>query len=67
MPYMNTIERLAREEGLQEGEQQLGAEKTKHETARNLLKLGALTDEQIAEATGLTLADVQALRVDDRH
>ena len=66
MPYMNTIERLAREEGLQEGEQ-LGAEKTKHETARNLLKLGALTDEQIAEATGLTLADVQALRVDDRH
>lgn len=70
MPYMNTIERLAREEGLQEGRQegeQLGAEKTKHETARNLLKLGALTDEQIAEATGLTLADVQALRVDDRH
>ncbi|MFY0992587.1 Rpn family recombination-promoting nuclease/putative transposase [Halomonas sp. C05BenzN] len=36
-------------------------------TARNLIKLGVLTDEQIAEATGLTTAEVQALRAEDKH
>lgn len=53
-----------RAEGRQEGEQ-LGAAKTKRQTARNLIQLGVLTDEQIAEATGLALADVQALRAQD--
>ncbi|MFS8150739.1 hypothetical protein [Vreelandella titanicae] len=40
----------------QEGEK-LGIEKT----ARNLLKLGVLSDEQIAEATGLVLEYVVKL------
>ena len=44
----------------QEGEK-LGIEKT----ARNLLKLGVLSDEQIAEATGWALEDVAKLRTED--
>lgn len=43
----------------QEGEK-LGIEKT----ARNLLKLGVLSDEQIAEATGLALHEVAKLRTE---
>ena len=43
----------------QEGEK-LGIEKT----ARNLLKLGVLSDEQIAEATGLALDAVAKLRIE---
>ena len=43
----------------QEGEK-LGIEKT----ARNLLKLGVLSDEQIAEATGLALDEVVKLRIE---
>ncbi|TDN95747.1 putative transposase/invertase (TIGR01784 family), partial [Halomonas ventosae] len=70
MPYVNTIERVEREKERQEGEQQ-GIEKGRleasRETARNLIKLGVLSDEQIAEATGLADADVQALRVEDKH
>jgi len=42
----------------EEGEK-LGIEKT----ARNLLKLGVLSDEQIAEATGLVLDEVVKLRL----
>ncbi|MCL7930926.1 hypothetical protein [Halomonas llamarensis] len=41
----------------QEGEK-LGIEKT----ARHLLKLGVLSDEQIAEATGLALDQMAKLR-----
>nr|WP_298375258.1 hypothetical protein [uncultured Halomonas sp.] len=55
-----------RQEGRQEGEQ-LGTEKTKRATARNLIKLGVLSDEQIAEATGLTVAEVRALHAEDPH
>lgn len=62
MPYVNTIERYERERAVQEG--QLEAKK---ETARNLIKLGVLSDEQIAEATGLTVADVRALHAEDKH
>lgn len=62
MPYVNTIERYERERAVQEG--QMAA---KQETARNLIKLGVLSDEQIAEATDLPLAEVQALRVEDKH
>jgi predicted transposase YdaD len=51
-----------RQEGHQEGEQ-LRAE----QTARNLIQLGVLTDEQIAKATGLSLADVQSVRAEDKH
>ncbi|MBL1267030.1 MAG: hypothetical protein COA87_004620 [Halomonas sp.] len=46
----------------QEGEK-LGIEKT----ARNLLKLGVLSDEQIAEATGLALDEVVKLRIEGKR
>ncbi|MDQ7732993.1 hypothetical protein QT231_09810 [Halomonas sp. SpR1] len=45
--------------GIEKGEK-LGIEKT----ARNLLKLGVLSDEQIAEATGLALDEVDNLRLE---
>lgn len=45
--------------GIEKGEK-LGIEKT----ARNLLKLGVLSDEQIAEATGLALGEVAKLRIE---
>ncbi|WP_373190486.1 Rpn family recombination-promoting nuclease/putative transposase [Halomonas sp.] len=66
MPYVNTIERVEREKERQEGRLE-GQLEAKRETARNLIKLGVLSDEQIAEATGLVIADVQALRVEDKH
>ncbi|MCG5531374.1 hypothetical protein LRD18_10995 [Halorhodospira halochloris] len=50
-----------REEGLQEGER-LGLEKT----ARNLISLNALTDEQIAQATGLSVEDIAKLRDEEQ-
>lgn len=37
------------------------------ETAKNLIKLGLLTDEQISAATGLSLKDIQQLRKDVAH
>jgi len=43
----------AREEGFQAG---------RLETARNLIQLGVLSDGQIAQATGLTVDQVEALR-----
>ena len=48
--------------GLVKGEK-LGIEKT----ARNLLKLGVLSDEQIAEATGLALDEVMKLRIEGKR
>ena len=45
----------------EEGEK-LGIEKA----ARNLLKLGVLSDEQIAEATGLALGEVAKLRTEGK-
>ena len=50
------------ERGRQIGEK-LGIEKT----ARNLLKLGVLNDEQIAEATGLAVDEIAKLRMEDKH
>ncbi|MCG5548796.1 hypothetical protein [Halorhodospira halochloris] len=49
-----------REEGLEEGER-LRAEKT----ARNLISLNALTDEQIAQATGLIKSKDKGKRQQD--
>ena len=66
MPYVNTMERLALEKGRQEGRQE-GEQLRAEQTARNLIKLGVLSDEQIAEATGLAVADVRVLRVEDKH
>ena len=63
----------AREEGerlgIQKGER-LGMQKSRQEgrleaaqdTARNLIALGVLSDGQIAQATGLSVAQVEALR-----
>jgi len=48
--------------GIEKGEK-LGIEKT----ARNLLKLGVLNDEQIAEATGLEVDEIAKLRMEDKH
>ncbi|WP_462323036.1 Rpn family recombination-promoting nuclease/putative transposase [Halochromatium sp.] len=47
----------ARDEGREEGQQQAN-----RETARRLLALGLMTDEQIATATGLSLTDIHHLR-----
>ncbi|EDN69675.1 conserved hypothetical protein [Beggiatoa sp. PS] len=46
----------ARDEGWKEGEAA-----TQEKTARNLRAIGTLTDEQIANATGLSLEMVKAL------
>lgn len=50
----------AREEGREEG-REAGRGEARQETARNLIRLGALTDGQIAQVTGLTEAQVKAL------
>jgi predicted transposase/invertase (TIGR01784 family) len=51
--------------GLQKGEQQ-GRQAAARETARNLIALGVLSDAQIAQATCLTIEQVEALRSADR-
>ena len=53
-------EQKGRQEGRQQGEE-IGLQKGQRLTAINLLKLGVLTDEQIAQSTGLSLAEVKAL------
>ena len=50
------VKREAKDEGFQEGKDE-GIK----ETARNFKALGTLTDEQIAQATGLTVETVKAL------
>ena len=55
----------AREEGRQEGRQegeQIGWQKAARETAGHLIALGLLNDVQIAQVTGLSLAQIEALR-----
>ncbi|BAU56978.2 transcriptional regulator [Halorhodospira halochloris] len=53
--------------GLEKGEQ-IGLEKGERlraeKTARNLIKTNALSDEQIAQATGLTQGEVAQLRAE---
>ncbi|MCG5514394.1 Rpn family recombination-promoting nuclease/putative transposase [Ectothiorhodospira shaposhnikovii] len=55
-----------RQEGRQEGEE-IGLQKGQRLAAMNLLKLGLLTDEQIAQTTGLSLTEVIALRSGQAH
>ncbi len=53
------------EQGLEQGREQgleQGRLEATRETARNLIALGVLSDAQIAQATGLPLAQVEALR-----
>lgn len=47
----------AKREGRQEGRQEV-----REAVARNLIAMNLLTDQQIAAASGLTEAEVQALR-----
>jgi predicted transposase/invertase (TIGR01784 family) len=60
----------AREEGeqigLQKGRQE-GRQEAARETAVHLIQLGLLNDVQIAQATGLNVALVEALRAGDSH
>jgi predicted transposase/invertase (TIGR01784 family) len=51
-----------RQAGIEKGTK-LGIEKT----ARNLLKLGVLSNEQIAEVTGLDLEDIAKLQTELQH
>jgi flagellar biosynthesis/type III secretory pathway protein FliH len=55
-----------RMEGIQQGER-IGIQKAKRETARNLISMNILTDTQIAQASGLSEAEVQALRSETTH
>ncbi|TGO02552.1 hypothetical protein PN36_23330 [Candidatus Thiomargarita nelsonii] len=49
-----------KQEKLQESMEK-GAQKAREESAHNLLSLGVLTEEQIAQVTGLTLERVKEL------
>jgi hypothetical protein len=63
------LENLVKKERLQ-GEQigvQRGRMETRRETARNLIAMNVLTDAQIAQASGLTEAEVEALRSEAKH
>jgi predicted transposase YdaD len=57
MKYVTTIERMAKEEGKDEERQTI---------ALNLIRQG-LTVEAIAQATGLTIEQIQALQVQDNQ
>ncbi|EDN66450.1 hypothetical protein BGP_5759 [Beggiatoa sp. PS] len=57
-------EKKGKEAGLKEGikKAEQKANTDKEESARHLLSLGSLTDEQVAETMGLTLEKVKALK-----
>ncbi|MDY6930078.1 MAG: hypothetical protein SWN10_23770, partial [Pseudomonadota bacterium] len=58
-----------RQEGRQEErrEAEKRALEEKRETVRHLLSFGVLSDEQIAEATGMALDEIAKLRIEDKH
>tara|TARA_R110002020_G_scaffold20611_7_gene70347 strand:+ start:2310 stop:2579 length:270 start_codon:yes stop_codon:yes gene_type:complete len=58
-------EQLGIEKGRQEAEKR--ALESKRDTVRHLLAFGVLTDEQIAQATGLSVDDIAKLRLEDKH
>ncbi|SHM20297.1 Rpn family recombination-promoting nuclease/putative transposase [Vreelandella subglaciescola] len=65
----NWVQKERREghlEGRMEGHME-GVEESKRNTARHLLELGVLSDQQIAGATELTMADIARLRMADKH
>jgi predicted transposase/invertase (TIGR01784 family) len=58
------------ERGIQKGRMEgrmEGRQEAKRETARNLISMNILTDAQIAQASGLTEAEVKALRAEIKH
>ncbi|MFN2411363.1 MAG: hypothetical protein ABR539_13890 [Halomonas sp.] len=70
MPYINTFERHGIEKGLLQGREegrQEGRLAEKRETALKLINLGALTNLQIADITGLSEREVEALHSDNHH
>jgi len=66
MQYVTTAERIGIEKGERIGIEK-GSLRKATETAKNLLLLNVLTSEQIAQATGLTLKTVEALRESAKH
>ena len=62
--YVSIMERKGIEKGIQLGEAR-GIQLGRTETARNLLRMG-LDLTQIAEATGLPLEEIQALKNQER-
>ena len=56
----NAATREGLKQGLELGKKQ-GTEDAKIETAKNLLKMKLCSNEQIAQATGLSLSQVQSL------
>lgn len=72
MPYITSFERRGIEKGIEQGieqgyqKAQVEADKRlqeeKQTTAKNLLAMNMMTDDQIAQATGLELEVIQALR-----
>ena len=54
-------DRCRREEGYEDGVAD-GARDAKLETARNLLNMGVLTTEQIAQSTGLAAEEIATLK-----
>ena len=65
-----TLLEEAREEGRDEGRKEgrdEGRDEARREAARKLLRLGVLSDAQIAQVTALTVAQIQALRSAEPH
>ena len=58
-------EKLGIEKGRQEAEQR--ALEEKRDTVRHLSAFGVLSNEQIAEATGLAVDEIAKLRIEDKH
>ena len=54
-----------REQGLEQGRSE-GRKQAARAAARNLIDMGLLSDEQIAEAIGLPLAEIRQLRRQDQ-
>lgn len=57
MRYVTTAERIGMKKGIEKG-----IEKGRKKTAKNLLVLGVLTVEQIAQVTELSIEDVRKLQ-----
>ncbi|NWO04475.1 MAG: Rpn family recombination-promoting nuclease/putative transposase [Alteromonadaceae bacterium] len=57
--------REERQKVWQEAEKRASEEK--RETVRHLLSFGVLSDEQIAEATGMALDEIASLRIQNKH
>ena len=55
-----TMKNAARKEGLKEGLKE-GANQKAFETAKKLLEMKVLTKEQISQATGLTIQEIEQI------